>query len=169
MYDRQVMAPNMHRSIFSVSCLCILTCIAGKLQVIYGRSAYWMSALPPETFLKWYRVAWEIWLESYILRNVSVVLWATLSAYTTSPLIHCYLGHNYMHDNKTHVPYDCTLHTKWWIYCQRHIILQKQSWLAILHIAEFFNESCRLILKLLRGSTIYITLRACRQAAEKEQ
>ena len=27
------------------------------------------------------------------------------------------------HDNKTHVPYDCILHTKWWLYCQRCIVL----------------------------------------------
>ena len=28
-----------------------------------------------------------------------------------------------MHDNKTHIPYDCILHTKWWLYCQQCIIL----------------------------------------------
>ena len=73
-YDWQVMAPNTHRSVFPISHLCILTCIAWKLHVIYGHSAYWMTALLLETFLEWFRVAWEIWLESYGPRHALVIL-----------------------------------------------------------------------------------------------
>ena len=49
----------------------------------------------------------------------------TLCAYTASPHIHMYIAIwcATTHDNRTHVPYDCILHTKWRLYCQQHIIL----------------------------------------------
>ena len=43
------------------------------------------------------------------------------------------------HDNKTHVAYDCTLHTKQPLYCQRCIDLYEQSWIATLHVVAPFN------------------------------
>ena len=41
----------------------------------YGRSAYQMTALVSETFFVWFRVAWEVKLESYGPRHASVILW----------------------------------------------------------------------------------------------
>ena len=44
--------------------------------------------------------------------------------------VHILQAHTYitiwcaiMHDNKTHVPHDCILHTKQWLYCQQCIVL----------------------------------------------
>ena len=45
----------------------------GKLQVV--RSAYRTVALLSKTFLVWFRVSWEIQLESYGPRHASVILW----------------------------------------------------------------------------------------------
>ena len=53
----------------------VLRHITWKLQVIYGCSANRTIAVLFETFFVWFRVAWEIWLESYGPRHASVVLW----------------------------------------------------------------------------------------------
>ena len=74
-YDWQVIGPNTHRSVIPISHLCVLTHIAWKLQVIYECSVYQTIALLLETLLEWFRVAWEIRLESYGRRCASVVLW----------------------------------------------------------------------------------------------
>ena len=66
-----VMAPNAHHRLFLVCHLCILTCITWKLQVIYEHSTYQTTVPLSKTFLLWFRVAWEIWLESYDPRHVS--------------------------------------------------------------------------------------------------
>ena len=68
-YDWQVMAPNMHCSLFPISNLCVLPSITWKLQVVYGHSAYWMTALVSKTFLVWFRAAWQIQLKSYDPRH----------------------------------------------------------------------------------------------------
>ena len=64
-YNWWVMAPKTHCSLFPISYLYVFTCITWELQVIYGRSAYWMTALLLETFLVCFRVTWEIQLERY--------------------------------------------------------------------------------------------------------
>ena len=56
-------------------------------------------------------------------------------AYTASPNIHMLFGVQLRMTIETHVPYDCVLHTKWWLYCQRCIVLKEQSWLVTLHVA----------------------------------
>ena len=42
---------------------------------LYGHFTYWTTAKLSETFFVWFRVAWEIWLESYGPRQASVILW----------------------------------------------------------------------------------------------
>ena len=74
-HNLQVMAPNTNHSFFPISHLCLLTYMALKLQVIYGRLAYQMSALQSETFLVWFTVAWEIRLKHYCPRYPLVILW----------------------------------------------------------------------------------------------
>ena len=94
--------------------LCIHTLLSWKLEVIHGYSAYQMTGLPSETVLLLFRVEWEIWLESYSPRHVSVVFWYNI-VYVYCKLVHTLLfsAHATKHDNKTHLPYDCKLHTKW--------------------------------------------------------
>ena len=57
---------SIHSSQFLlIQHLCVLPRISWKLLVICGGSAYWTTALLSEIFLVWFRVAREIWLESY--------------------------------------------------------------------------------------------------------
>ena len=49
--------------------LCIFTSTTWKLQVVYGLYTHWTTALLLETSLSWFRVAWEIQLESYSPRH----------------------------------------------------------------------------------------------------
>ena len=70
-----------------------------------------MTALLLETFLVRFRVAREIQLESYSPRH-ALFSGTKLCAYTASPYIYIAIWHSSTHDNKTHVPYDCILHTK---------------------------------------------------------
>ena len=72
-YNWQVMAPNTPCNLFLMSHLFVLTCITWKLQVIYGCSGDRMTAVQLETFFVRFRVAWEIWLESYGPRHASVM------------------------------------------------------------------------------------------------
>ena len=98
--------------------------ITGKLQVICERSASWTTAILLDTFFVWFRVAWEIRLESYGLRH---------AAFIPSSVQHCvrilqshtYIAISYATtpENKTHVPYDCIVHTKRQLYCQQSIVL----------------------------------------------
>ena len=99
-YDWQVMVPNLHHSYFLISHLCVLTCITWKLQVIYGlygRSAYWTTAILSETFIVWFRVARDIQLESYGSRHASVVLWYKIVCLYCKPI------HTLPFDAKLHV------------------------------------------------------------------
>ena len=58
---------------FLTTHLCVLTRITRQLQLIYGRSAYRMTALLSDTFLVWFTVAKGIHLENYGPRQPSVV------------------------------------------------------------------------------------------------
>ena len=124
-YNWWVMIPNMHRSLFLISHLCVLTHIhvTWKLQVTYRRSAYWMTALLLKTFLVCYGVAWEIWLESYDPRYILIILWYKIVMCILQTHTYITIWCATMHYNNTDVPYDCILHTKRWIYCQQRIIL----------------------------------------------
>ena len=53
----------------------VLRRITWKLQVIHKCSVYRMTAILSETFFVWFRVAMQIWLESYDPRHALVVLW----------------------------------------------------------------------------------------------
>ena len=150
MYDWQMTPPNTHHSYFPTSHLCVHTHITWRLQVICGRSAYGMIALLLDTFLMWFRVVRENQLESYGPRHASVVVWYIAILCTT------------MHDNKTHVPYDCIIHTKRRLYCQRCIILEQQSWLATLHAAVSFQ-----LIMYTNITTIYTALWVCTKQQEK--
>ena len=56
---------------------CVLTYVHNlKSTVVYEPSTYWTIALLSETFIVWFRIAWEIWLESYGPKTcLTVVLW----------------------------------------------------------------------------------------------
>ena len=69
----------------------VLRHIIWKPQVISGHSAHRMTAILAETFFVWFRVALEIWLESYVPRYASVFSDATLCVYTcVCKLVHVY-------------------------------------------------------------------------------
>ena len=97
---------------FLISHLCVLTCITWQLQVIYGRSAYQMTALLLDTFLVWFTVAREIQLESYNTRHALVVLWYKLVC-VYKPVYTSLFGVQLRMTIETHATYDCILHTKW--------------------------------------------------------
>ena len=63
-----------------------------KLWVVYGHFTYQTTALLSEIFLTWFRIVWQIWLESYscwhALRSFSG---ATLCAYTARLYVHVYM------------------------------------------------------------------------------
>ena len=91
-YEWRVMAPNIHHSFFPISHLRVLTHITWKLQVLYGCSAYQITALLRKTFLVWFRVAREIQLESYGPRHTSVVLWCKIVCVYCQPLYTALFG-----------------------------------------------------------------------------
>ena len=96
-YDWQVMVPNMCCSLFLMCHLYVLTCITWKLQVIYGHSTHRTTAVLSNTFLVWFRVAWEVQLESSVPiadTHYSPSPDKTLCAYC-KPYIHRYMVHNY--------------------------------------------------------------------------
>ena len=69
--------------------------ITWKLQVICGRSAYQTTVILLDTFFVWFRVAWEIWLESYGHRQALFVHWYNIVCVTASMYIHCYFVRYY--------------------------------------------------------------------------
>ena len=74
-YDWQVMAPNTHHSLFLINPLCILTRTTWKLQVVLQTFYILNDCYTIRDILVWYRVGWEIQLESYGPRHASVILW----------------------------------------------------------------------------------------------
>ena len=72
-YKWWVMAPNTHHSLFPINHLCVLTCITTTTLLL-------------DTFLVWFRFAWEIWLKSYDPRHASVVLWYNILCIYCKPL-----------------------------------------------------------------------------------
>ena len=129
--DGQVMAPNMHHSLLLEHALHMHilnpppadTDITGLRPAVCatvspthigcGRSAYWMTALQSETlFLVWFRVAWEIQLESYRGGPDMHQLFSgtTMSCNILPIHAHIAIWWTTTHDNKTHVAYHCTTH-----------------------------------------------------------
>ena len=106
-----VKASNMHCSLYLlITYLCVHTCITWKLQVIYQCPAYWMSALLLESFLVWFRVVWEIWLESYSHRHVSVVLRYNIVCVYCKPFHTSLFGVQLHMTTQLKQFYDCTSH-----------------------------------------------------------
>ena len=60
------------------------THVTWKLQVLCGCFAYQITALLSKTFLVWFRVVWEIWLESCNPRHASQSF-----SDTTLSFVHC--------------------------------------------------------------------------------
>ena len=90
----------------------------------------WMTALLSETFLLGFRVGWEIRLESYDPRCKAVTVCKLRSR--TYIAIWC----TTMHDNKTHIAFDCTTHQTMALYTANNALFYKNkvgqptSWLA---------------------------------------
>ena len=99
----------------------VLQRITWKLQVIYGCSAYQMTVLLSETFLVWFRVAWEIRLESYGFRHSLVILWYNIVCVYHKPIHTSLFGVQLRMTTK--LIYDCIPQTKLQLYCPRCIIL----------------------------------------------
>ena len=136
--NRSVMAQNTHCSLFPVHILCILTCtcLIQKLQVVYGCSAYPTTALPLETFLEWFRVAWENQLESYSPRFTHRLFSDTtfacvLQTYTYIP-IWCATTCN----NKTHVAYACTTHETMVLLPRTHHFITTKSYVQTYELLQ---------------------------------
>ena len=91
----------------------------------------------------------------------------TLCVYNASLYIHCYLVLNCTWQQNLHTS-DYIPHTKWWLYCQRFIILYEQSWLATTHIAVSFQLIVNTLkLKLPIGIYYCTSLWVCCQAAKR--
>ena len=99
---------------FPYDILCVLTLVTRKLQVMYGQSTYWITALLLEMSIFGVkpgcqrRVAWgtlyptgELWPHTHMIQHCVSILQA-----------HTYIAIWYVgtHDNKTHIPNDW-LHT----------------------------------------------------------
>ena len=59
----------MQGNLFPTRHLCVLTLVTQKLQDIYKRCTYWMTALLSEISIFCVRAGWEIWLMSYGSKN----------------------------------------------------------------------------------------------------
>ena len=66
-----------------------------------------------------------------------------------------------MHYNKTHVPHDYILPTKLRLYCQQHINLQEQSWLATLHVTLSFQLIVQVNIEITKRYYHIYLLRVC--------
>ena len=87
-YSWWITAPNMHRSPFWYGirvCLHAYNCNL-KTTGCIGHSACLTTALLLETFLVWFRVAWEIWPESYSPRHAKVTLWYNIVCIFCKPI-----------------------------------------------------------------------------------
>ena len=82
---------NWH-SLFVISNLCILTCMTGKLQVIYAPSAFQTSAVLSKIILVYHRVVWAILLASYCPINALVLLWYNVVCVYCKPVRTSLLG-----------------------------------------------------------------------------
>ena len=148
-------SPNAHPSFFPISNLCILTRMTWKLQVIYGCSAYRMTALLSMTFLVWFRVARDSTGE---LRAPDMD-WSfsdtKLCAYDASPCIHCYLVCNYAWQQNSHTLWLHTTHQMTALLPTMHRFIG--AYLAsYTTCCSVFIWSCTLILKLLWGTTVLL-------------
>ena len=152
-YDWRVITLNMHRSLFALNHLCVLTHITWKYNedVLHIE---WLLYYQSD-FLRSLKLHERPEFEGYDPRHSSVVLFY-IAIWCATTL-----------DNKTHVPYDCTLHIKGQLYCQWYIILLEQGWLAARYTLQcLFN--------LIIYSNINVTnryyptsLQVCCQAAKK--
>ena len=80
-----------------ISHLCVLTCITWKLHVVYGHSAYQMTALPSDTFLVWFRVARSNWRA--MAQTCISLLWYKVVCVYCKPVYTSLFGAQ-LHDNR---------------------------------------------------------------------
>ena len=71
-YNLWVMTSNTRYSVFLIIHLWIITCITDKYRSCVD--VLHIERLS-EAFIVWFRVAWEIWVETYGPRHASVVFW----------------------------------------------------------------------------------------------
>ena len=113
-----------------------------------------------------FRVAWEIWLESYGPRHALFILWYNIICIYCKPFQYTTIWCTTTHFNKTYVPYHYTLLIKQWLYCKQCIVLCGKIWLATLHIAVSFHIILYASIKI----TIryyHTSLRVCCQVAKQ--
>ena len=108
-HDWWVMAPNTHCSFFPMSHLCVLTCKTWKLQLIYGWSAYQMTALLSKTFLVWFTVARDS--SGELLPQTRIICSLIQNCvYIASRYIHRYLVRNYAWQQNSRTLWQHTTH-----------------------------------------------------------
>ena len=136
--------PNVHRSLFPISHFAYTVYLNIKLENfrLYVNIQHIERLLFSETFSVLFRFAIDIQcLTRHCVCKVQAPIYIAIW-YATMP------------DNKTHVPYKRIHHTKWWLYCQRCIVLYEQSWLATLHVPLSFRLIIYAIIKItIKGTT----------------
>ena len=90
------MDPNGHGNLFRYNTMCLITLITWKLQVVYGCSTYWTTALQLEMSIFCVRTECEIWLVSYGSKHA-------LQSVSDKPFV-C----TYMHNLKLQVIHGCS-------------------------------------------------------------
>ena len=145
-YEQQVVAPNMHHSLFLICHLCVLPHLTLKIhvQVVCERSAYWTTALLSDTFLIWFRVAWDIQLVNYSSRQaLQSFSDRTLSRTHCKPIdthvyLHITIWCTTTNDNKTHIAYECTTYQTMALLPTMHNCMTKLAGYSI-HVAVCFQ------------------------------
>ena len=142
------MTPIMHHILFDMPFVRILPCIlvTWKLQDIhvYGHFAYQMTAVISETFLVYFRVAWVIELESYHPRYIS-----RLFSDAIMSCIYCKLVYTVyiatciwcasMHNHKTHIAYNCTVHQMMALLPMMHRFIRTNSASWSIHVTVSYQ------------------------------
>ena len=103
----KTMDPSTHRNLFPIRHFVRTRLVTRKLQEVYGRSTYLTTAILSEMSIFCVRAGCGMRLASYgfKLSLCGLELHASLFGARATT-----------HDNKTHVPYDCILHTKRRLY-----------------------------------------------------
>ena len=90
-YKWWVMAPNTPCSLFPISHLCVHYAQMAYTHIFKTTGRIWMfciwtTAILSESFLVWFRVAWNIRLESYDPKHASVALWYNIVCVYCKPV-----------------------------------------------------------------------------------
>ena len=143
-YKWWIMYPNTHCSLFSISHFWVYTVVLKTHTCIKLENFRSYVDVEHIEQLLYYRMhslcglqlhERSYWRESYGSRHPSVNLWNNIVCVYLQACTFITIWYTTTPDNKTHLPYDCILHTKRRLYCQRCNLVLEQSWLATLHIA----------------------------------